>query len=147
MPFLSNKAGQERNPVLRMGPPPRESPKLPSSKNRLPHKEYPMYRCALLAALIGVLAMSPAPQQQKNPVVVMETSMGTIKIELFQDKAPITVQNFLQYTDDKHYDGTLFHRVIKDFMIQGGGMDQQMKQKPTKAAIKNEASNGLSNTR
>src|SRR5260370_37454755 len=56
-----------------------------------------------------------------NPVVVMETSMGTIKIELFADKAPITVKNFLSYVENKHYDGLLFHRVIPDFMIQGGG--------------------------
>ena len=57
----------------------------------------------------------------KNPVVVMETSMGTIKIQLDDGHAPITVKNFLAYVDDKHYDGTIFHRVIEDFMIQGGG--------------------------
>jgi cyclophilin family peptidyl-prolyl cis-trans isomerase len=73
--------------------------------------------------------------------------MGVIEIELFQDKAPITVKNFLQYVDDKHYDGTLFHRVIKTFMIQGGGFDQQMNQKKTKAPIVNESTNGLSNVR
>jgi cyclophilin family peptidyl-prolyl cis-trans isomerase len=106
-----------------------------------------MARYCWLAILGGVLTVSSAASQDKNPVVVMETSGGTIKIELFQDKAPITVKNFLQYVDDKHYDGTLFHRVIKDFMIQGGGHDKQMKLKPTRAAIKNESSNGLSNAR
>ena len=88
-----------------------------------------------------------------NPVVVIETSMGNIKVELFEDKAPITVKNFLGYVDDKHYDGTIFHRVIgkensgKDFMVQGGGFEPGMKEKKTKDPIKNEASNGLSNTR
>ncbi len=85
--------------------------------------------------------------EQKNPVVVMETSMGTIKIELFADKAPETVKNFLQYADDKHFDGTIFHRVIEDFMIQGGGFEPGMKEKKTRPPIKNEAGNGVSNAR
>lgn len=80
-----------------------------------------------------------------NPVVVMETNMGTIEIELNQEKAPNTVKNFLGYVDDKFYDGTIFHRVIDGFMIQGGGFDQQMKEKKTKAPIANEANNGLTN--
>jgi len=82
-----------------------------------------------------------------NPVVVMTTSQGTIKIELFEKEAPDTVKNFLSYVDDKFYDGTIFHRVIPNFMIQGGGFQPGMKQKPTKAAIKNESSNGLQNKR
>jgi cyclophilin family peptidyl-prolyl cis-trans isomerase len=82
-----------------------------------------------------------------NPVVVMDTSMGPIKIELLQDKAPITVKNFLAYVDDKHFDGTIFHRVMGDFMIQGGGFGTDYKEKPSKDPIKNEASNGLSNKR
>src|ERR1700685_4142004 len=74
-----------------------------------------------------------------NPQVVMETSMGTVKMELFQDKAPISVKNFLQYVDTRHYDGTIFHRVIKDFMVQGGGFTPGMrKEKPTFDPIKNE---------
>ncbi|MBI3409130.1 MAG: peptidyl-prolyl cis-trans isomerase [Planctomycetes bacterium] len=73
----------------------------------------------------------------------MDTSMGKIKIELFADKAPKTVKNFLQYVEDKHYDGTIFHRVIADFMIQGGGMEAGLKEKKTREAIENEA--GLSN--
>jgi len=79
--------------------------------------------------------------------VVMETSLGTIKMELDGDKAPTTVANFLRYVDEGFYDGTIFHRVIKDFMIQGGGFEPSMKQKPTKAAIKNESANGLANER
>jgi len=82
-----------------------------------------------------------------NPVVVMETSLGTIKIELNEEKAPISVKNFLSYVDDKFYDGTIFHRVIDGFMIQGGGFEPGMKQKTTKAPIKNESGNGLSNVR
>ena len=83
----------------------------------------------------------------KNPQVVMETSMGTVKIELFQDKAPISVRNFLSYVKDGYYDGLIFHRVIKSFMVQGGGLDVDMQPKKTKFAIKNEATNGLKNTR
>lgn len=84
---------------------------------------------------------------EKNPVVLMETSLGNVKIELDQAKAPISVKNFLSYVDEKFYDGTIFHRVIANFMIQGGGFTADMQQKPTKAPIKNEAGNGLSNKR
>jgi peptidyl-prolyl cis-trans isomerase B (cyclophilin B) len=83
----------------------------------------------------------------KNPVVVMETSSGPIKVELYEDKAPITVKNFLSYVNDKHYDGVVFHRVIPGFMIQGGGFEPGMKEKKTKAQIKNESTNGLGNDR
>src|SRR5262245_19533674 len=82
-----------------------------------------------------------------NTQVVMETSQGTIKIELEDDKAPTTVKNFLAYVDDKFYDGTVFHRVIPNFMIQGGGFEPGMRQKSTKATIENESTNGLSNSR
>jgi peptidyl-prolyl cis-trans isomerase B (cyclophilin B) len=80
-----------------------------------------------------------------HPVLTMETSHGAIEIELFEDKAPNTVANFLKYVDDKFYDGTIFHRVINGFMIQGGGFSQNMAEKSTRAPIKNEATNGLSN--
>jgi len=80
-------------------------------------------------------------------VVVMDTSLGSVTIELDADKAPVTVANFIAYVDDKFYDGTIFHRVIPDFMIQGGGFATGMKEKKTKAAIKNESANGLSNKR
>jgi peptidyl-prolyl cis-trans isomerase B (cyclophilin B) len=80
-----------------------------------------------------------------NTMVVMETSHGTIEIELFQEKAPKTVANFLQYVDAKFYDKTIFHRVIDNFMIQGGGFTEKMQEKKTRAPIKNEANNGLRN--
>ena len=85
--------------------------------------------------------------QDKNVVVIIDTSKGKIKAELFADKAPITVKNFLQYVDDKHYDGTIFHRVISTFMIQGGGMLPGLKEKETRRPIKNESGNGLHNKR
>ena len=101
---------------------------------------------AVLAACFSALSSS-GQDKQKNPVVVMDTSMGKITVELFADKAPVTVENFLKYTDDKHYDGTIFHRVIEDFMIQGGGFEPGLVQKKTRAPIKNESSNGISNQR
>jgi cyclophilin family peptidyl-prolyl cis-trans isomerase len=84
-----------------------------------------------------------------NPVVIIKTSMGTIKVELFKDQAPISVKNFLSYVDEKYYDNTVFHRVIKGFMIQGGGFaaGDPIKQKKTKDPIKNESDNGLKNER
>ncbi|MEI8140691.1 MAG: peptidylprolyl isomerase [bacterium] len=82
-----------------------------------------------------------------NTIVVMATSEGDIEIELFADKAPISVSNFLAYVDEKFYDNTVFHRVIPNFMIQGGGFDTNMSQKVNKAPIKNEAKNGLKNDR
>lgn len=83
----------------------------------------------------------------KNPIVTMETSLGTVEIELFADKAPISTENFLKYVDSGFYAGTIFHRVIDGFMIQGGGFTESMDQKPTQAQIKNEAANGLKNDR
>lgn len=91
---------------------------------------------------------APAPEQAKETdMVLIKTTLGDIKVKLNADKAPLTVANFLAYVDDKHYDGTIFHRVIDGFMIQGGGFDANMRQKPTKAPIKNEAANGLQNKR
>lgn len=103
----------------------------------------------LSAIVLGV----PAAGFAANPIVVIDTSMGPIKVELFEDKAPVTVRNFLAYVDDKHYDGTIFHRVIgkpnsnRDFMIQGGGFGPDKKEKATKPPIQNESANGVSNTR
>jgi peptidyl-prolyl cis-trans isomerase B (cyclophilin B) len=77
--------------------------------------------------------------------VRISTNHGDITLELNPEKAPITVENFVSYAKSGHYDGTIFHRVIEDFMIQGGGLDQEMKDKPGNASIQNEASNGLSN--
>ncbi len=99
---------------------------------------------AAFALAVPMFAETPAPA--KNPVVVVKTSLGTFKAELYQDKAPGTVANFLKYVDDKFYDGTIFHRVIDGFMIQGGGMDKDLAKKPTRASIQNEAKNGLKNT-
>ncbi len=80
-------------------------------------------------------------------MVILSTTLGDITIELFARKAPATVENFLQYVDDGFYDGLIFHRVIPGFMIQGGGMDTHMGEQKTRAPIKNEADNGLSNRR
>jgi cyclophilin family peptidyl-prolyl cis-trans isomerase len=95
----------------------------------------------------GLLLATASRAAGKNPVVTVETSMGPIKIELFEDKAPGTVKNFLSYVDKKFYDGTIFHRVIPTFMIQGGGLLPDMSEKRTDAPIKNESDNGLSNAR
>ncbi len=98
-----------------------------------------------LLLFIAAYAAPAARAEGKNPMVLISTSMGDIKVELNEEKAPVTVKNFLAYVNDKFYDGTIFHRVIPDFMIQGGGFDKDMNQKPTKAPIKNEAGNGLKN--
>ena len=82
-----------------------------------------------------------------NPVVIIKTSKGDIKLELDKENAPISVENFLAYVEDGFYDGTIFHRVINNFMVQGGGITTDMQQKPTNAPIKNEADNGLKNER
>jgi cyclophilin family peptidyl-prolyl cis-trans isomerase len=110
---------------------------------------------SLAAAILGlafgacmVQAETPAPptEGKANPMVVLTTSLGDIKIELFPDKAPVTVKNFLDYVQAGYYDGTVFHRVIPGFMIQGGGMDADLKEKGgQRPPIKNEAGNGLPN--
>jgi peptidyl-prolyl cis-trans isomerase A (cyclophilin A) len=104
----------------------------------------------LTAGLATALALSlplAAPAQDKSPRVRLSTSLGDIVVELDAAKAPKTVENFLQYVSDKHYDGTVFHRVIGNFMIQGGGFTTDMQQKATRAPIALEASNGLKNDR
>lgn len=78
-------------------------------------------------------------------MIKLHTNLGTITLELDHEKAPITAANFEQYVKEGHYDGVIFHRVIKNFMIQGGGMDENMNEKPTRQAIQNEAKNGLKN--
>jgi cyclophilin family peptidyl-prolyl cis-trans isomerase len=99
----------------------------------------------LLAAL-SLLALS-STAQGKPVNVTLETSLGTIKLELNADKAPKTVANFVTYAKAGHYDGSVFHRVIKGFMVQGGGYDEKMVLRPTRAPVENEAKNGLSNAR
>src|SRR5438874_2149602 len=101
----------------------------------------------LFLAVVGLALLATSASAADKSVVVIDTSMGAIKVELYPDKAPITVKNFLKYVEDKHYDGTIFHRVIADFMIQGGGMEPGLKEKKTRDPIKNEAGNGLSNER
>ena len=106
-----------------------------------------MKKIMALLALFAVLAIAPGFAQAGNadPVIKLETTMGDIVIRLNERKAPITCANFVQYVKSGHYDGTIFHRVIKDFMIQGGGFADNMKEKPTHAPIRNEANNGLKN--
>ncbi|MBC8017449.1 MAG: peptidylprolyl isomerase [Verrucomicrobia bacterium] len=103
----------------------------------------------LVSAGIACAADAAKPvKPAKNPVVVMETSMGTVKMELFEAEAPISVKNYLEYTNSGFYNNTTFHRVIANFMIQGGGYSADSKKKSTKAPpIKNEAGNGLKNQR
>jgi peptidyl-prolyl cis-trans isomerase A (cyclophilin A)/peptidyl-prolyl cis-trans isomerase B (cyclophilin B) len=96
-----------------------------------------------LAALL--LAVPAMPALAANPIVEIQTTAGTIRVELYTDKAPKTVENFLQYVNDGFYTGTIFHRVIRGFMIQGGGYDKNFKEKKTRAPIPNEAGNGLHN--
>jgi len=99
--------------------------------------------CCVLAATLGGVGVVRA--EGGNPMVKLTTSKGDIVIELDKEKAPITVENFLKYVKSGHYDGTVFHRVINGFMIQGGGMDKSMKERATEAPIQNEADNGLKN--
>lgn len=102
---------------------------------------------ALLALFmsISVQAQASTKASAENPQVLIETSQGTILLELYPDKAPKTVENFLKYVNEKFYDGTIFHRVIADFMIQGGGFTEDFEKKITHAPIQNEADNGLRN--
>jgi peptidyl-prolyl cis-trans isomerase B (cyclophilin B) len=100
-----------------------------------------------LISIVVVLAISFAAIAGDNPRVDLETSKGKIVLELYVDKAPQTVKNFMVYVDAGFYDGTIFHRVIPDFMIQGGGFTADMKQKRTQPPIQNEADNGVRNER
>jgi len=112
-----------------------------------------IYLCLGLAALFGLSALSmvdaAAAESDDHPVVVLDTTAGPITLELDRAKAPITVDNFLQYVDSGYFEGLIFHRVIPGFVIQGGGMNEAMREKSEgqRAPIRNEASNGLSNKR
>jgi peptidyl-prolyl cis-trans isomerase A (cyclophilin A) len=101
--------------------------------------------CAVAAVVVCMAFAMTA--EAKNPVVVMETNMGNVKLELFEKEAPISVKNFLDYANSGFFSNTIFHRVIANFMIQGGGFTTDFKQKPTNSPIKNEADNGLKNQR
>jgi cyclophilin family peptidyl-prolyl cis-trans isomerase len=98
-----------------------------------------------LLIAVGIALGAAHASSAADPRVELRTNRGAIVIELYAEKAPKTVANFLQYVKDGHYDGTIFHRVIPGFMIQGGGLDRQMREKPTGAPIQNEAANGLKN--
>ncbi len=105
-----------------------------------------------LLCVLMVLFLSTGPAVARdtgkgNPTIVIKTNKGVIEAILFRDKAPITVENFIKYTEARFYDGTIFHRVIKNFMIQGGGYDRNFNEKTTRAPIKNEAANGMKNER
>ena len=97
--------------------------------------------CAVMVTTMSVSSFAA------NTIVEMKTSLGNVEIELFNDQAPISAQNFETYAKSKFYNETIFHRVIPGFMIHGGGMDVKLQEKPTRAAIRNEANNGLKNTR
>ena len=105
----------------------------------------PFSFCMICLLVIAFSSLTRA--NQTNPKVIMETSKGDIIIELYPDRAPKTVENFLAYVKSGFYDGTIFHRVIPNFMIQGGGLTADFVEKPTNPAIKNEAANGLKNDR
>ena len=101
----------------------------------------------LLSVLLQAQANPATPANPANPIVVLETTMGDIVIELRQDRAPASVQNFLAYAKSGHYDGTIFHRVLRGFMIQAGGYTPDLEAKPTRPPVRNEAANGLRNVR
>ena len=102
---------------------------------------------ALVSQVAGAQQPVPPGPAPGNPVAVISTSKGDITVELFRDRAPVSVENFLQYAADRFYDGTIFHRVIPGFMIQGGGFTPDLVEKSTRPPIRNEAANGLSNLR
>jgi len=115
-----------------------------------------MWTAFVLLALTWQTSQPPAVQAQApavlepapgNPVAVISTSMGDITVELFKDRAPVSVENFLRYANEGFYGGTIFHRVVKGFVVQGGGYLPGMVEKPTREPIQNEATNGLKNTR
>jgi cyclophilin family peptidyl-prolyl cis-trans isomerase len=131
-------------------------PKMPPSRGPAPPTEkgggnlltYGIIGIVVVVVIVFAGAFLTSQNSGPNPIVVIDTSMGTIKVELFQDKSPVTVEYFLKYVDEKHYDGTIFHRVIPGFMIQGGGFEPGMREKKSKQPpIRNEAGNGLTNAR
>ncbi len=108
-------------------------------------KIYRFFAISMIIATSLFLNPFAYDAQAASVAVKLQTNMGDIVLRLDPNKAPVTVENFLKYVKNGHYNGTIFHRVIKDFMIQGGGMDAHLKLKPTEAPIKNEAANGLEN--
>jgi cyclophilin family peptidyl-prolyl cis-trans isomerase len=103
--------------------------------------------CLLAFLLQTPAAAPPSAPATGNPVVVIDTSAGAITVELYKDRAPVSVANFLRYAADGHYTGTIFHRVVSGYVIQGGGYTPDLVEKPTRPPIQNEATNGLRNVR
>ena len=106
----------------------------------------------VLVSILGILLQTPAspavsPPAPGDPIVVIDTSAGAITVELFKDQAPVSVANFLQYAREGFYEGTIFHRVIKGYVVQGGGLTKELVEKATRPPIQNEATNGLKNVR
>jgi cyclophilin family peptidyl-prolyl cis-trans isomerase len=101
----------------------------------------------VLFQTVGGTQPQPATPAPGNPTVLISTSLGDITVELYKDRAPVSVENFLQYANEGFFTGTIFHRVISGFMIQGGGFTADMVEKPTRPPIRNEATNGLNNVR
>jgi cyclophilin family peptidyl-prolyl cis-trans isomerase len=136
---LAQDAPNPANP-----PQPAQSPPAPAAQSRPPPA------VPAPGSQLRRLTDLAAPQVEvpvAGPRVALETSMGRIVLELYPDKAPLTVANFLSYVKDGHYNGTIFHRVIGDFLIQGGAYTPDMQQKPERAPVANESANGLSNLR
>lgn len=105
------------------------------------------FLCLAIVSLVAFPAFAQEEGSGESPQVVLETSKGAIVLELYPDKAPKTVENFLAYVESGFYDGTIFHRVVRDFVIQGGGFTEDFTKKPTRPPIANEAKNGLTNDR
>ncbi len=115
---------------------------------------YRQARLACFAVAACLLISGPVTAQDQtqgqssaNPTAILHTSRGDIRLELFADRSPLSVENFIRYAEDGYYDGTIFHRVISHFMIQGGGFTEELEKKPTREPITNEANNGVSNQR
>jgi len=108
----------------------------------------PLMIAGILLVCCGLALVACTARKGEKPMVILETSLGVIKVELYPDKAPVSVKNFLTYVKEGHYDGLIFHRVIRDFMVQGGGFTKEMQERGSKhPPIKNEADNGLANDR
>jgi peptidyl-prolyl cis-trans isomerase A (cyclophilin A) len=147
--MLALAAGCGSDTAPESAPPPEPTTKAPPAEEPppAPAEEPKAEEPAPAPAKVEPAPKKATPKAAANPVVVMTTSKGVIKIELDPAKAPLSVENFLKYVDAKFYDGTIFHRVIPNFMIQGGGFTKDMEKKETREPIQNEAKNGLKNLR
>jgi len=131
---------------------PSKNPKSRKMFHSITDREVAMRKQIVVAGFVllccGIAFGAGPPPKGGKPMVILETSLGVIKVELYPDKAPVSVKNFLAYAKEGHYDGLIFHRVIREFMVQGGGFTKEMKERGSKhPPIKNEADNGLKNDR